>query len=69
MTNLIFQNLPEQEPREPMPGDIFLAGSLVDQKELKQVGDHITYYVITGLRSEDYGKVTSFEARYDILEN
>lgn len=68
MKNLEFMQLPESEPKEPMIGDVFLSGSLVDQKEMKQIGDSITYYVVTGLRSEDYGKTTCFEARYDILE-
>lgn len=67
MDNLQFQNLPEEQPKEPMEGDIFLSGSLVDQKELKNDGESITYYMITKVHTYPNGNMVEYKPVYDIL--
>lgn len=66
MKNLKFQHLPEKQPEYPMEGDMFLSDSLVSQKELKEPGDSITYYIITNV--SDHGKRIEYVPIYDILE-
>jgi hypothetical protein len=64
----MFQNLPEEEPKDPKVGDLFLVGKMVEQKESKKEGESITMYVITKVSLQSYGNMIEYKPIYDILE-
>ena len=61
-----FQNIPEKYPEKGKIGDMFLTGSLIEQKHQKKKGDYICYYKILSINEK--GNI-EYSIAYDVLDN